>query len=67
MEVDFVLKRGPRLVAIEARSGSRSAGVSGMTEFNRRFAPVRSVLAGERGVPLNELLSVPANEWFGAL
>lgn len=66
-EVDFVLKRGPRLVAIEAKSGSRSAGVSGMAEFNKRFAPLRSVLVGERGVPLNEFLSVPANEWFEEL
>ena len=64
IEVDFVLKRGPRLVAIEVKSGSRSAGVSGMAEFNQRFAPLRSVLVGERGVPLNEFLSVPAIEWF---
>ena len=67
MEVDFVLKRGPRLVAIEAKSGSRSAGVSGMAEFNKRFAPLRTLLVGDRGVPLNEFLSVPANEWFEAL
>ena len=66
MEVDFVLKRGPRLVAIEAKSGSRPAGVSGMAEFNKRFAPLRSVLVGDHGVPLNEFLSVPANEWFEA-
>ena len=64
IEVDFVLKRGPRLVAIEVKSGSRSGGVSGMAEFNKRFAPLRSVLVGERGVPLNEFLSVPAIEWF---
>ncbi len=67
IEVDFVLKRGPRLVAIEVKSGSRSAGATGMVEFNQRFASLRSVLVGERGVQLNEFLSVPANEWFEAL
>ena len=67
IEVDFVLKRGPKLVAIEVKSGSRPAGATGMVEFNKRFAPLRSVLIGEGGVPLNEFLSVPANEWFEAL
>lgn len=64
-EVDFILRRGPRLVAIEVKSGSRqTTGVSGMAEFERRFKPVRRLLVGGGGVPLNEFLSVSANEWF---
>ncbi|MCY4529034.1 MAG: ATP-binding protein [Chloroflexi bacterium] len=63
-EVDFVLRRGPRLVAIEVKSGLRkTTSTSGMAEFVRRFDSVRPLVVGEGGVPLNEFLSVPANEW----
>ena len=61
-EVDFVLQRGPRLVAIEVKSGPRRAS-PGLDEFAARFQPQRSLLVGERGVPLNEFLSAPAGHW----
>ena len=64
-EVDFVLQRGPRLVAIEVKSGGyKRSNVSGLAEFQKRFGPARTLLAGEGGVPLNEFLSVPAGHWF---
>ena len=64
-EVDFVLRRGPRLVAIEVKSGLRkTTSTSGMAEFAKRFESVSSLVVGEGGEPLNEFLSVPANEWF---
>ena len=63
-EVDFVLRRGPRLVAIEVKSGSTGMDRRGMVEFERRFQPDRSLLVGERGTPLDEFLAVPADHWF---
>ena len=63
-EVDYVLQRGPRLVAIEVKSGSRRVNVSGMAEFEKRFRPARYLIAGGDGMPLNEFLSTPADEWF---
>ena len=66
-EVDFVLQRGPRLVAIEVKSGSRHWNARSMTEFERRFRPRRSLLAGKDGIPLNEFLTFSANEWFEEL
>ena len=63
-EVDFVLRRGPRLVAIEVKSGSRSAARRGLREFERRFQPYRSIVVGERGMPLDEFLAAPADQWF---
>ena len=63
-EVDFVLQRGPRLVAIEVKSGSRRADLRGMEAFVARFRPGRTLLVGEDGVPLNEFLSVPADHWL---
>ena len=63
-EVDFVLQRGARIVAIEAKSGVKRTALRGMEEFVRRFNPHRSLLIGEGGIPLNEFLTVPAHTWF---
>ena len=63
-EVDFVLRRGPRLVAIEVKSGSARMDRRGMGEFERRFRPDRSLIVGERGILLDEFLTAPADRWF---
>ena len=63
-EVDFVLHRGPRLVAIEVKSGSRRADPRGMDAFSSSFRPARTLVAGEGGIPLNEFLSAPADYWL---
>lgn len=63
-EVDFVLQRGPTLMAIEVKSGPRRSGISGMAEFAKRFGTARTLLVGEGGVPLNEFLSQPAGHWL---
>ena len=63
-EVDFVLQRGPRVVAIEVKSGPRRGALTGLQTFEDRFRPRRSLLVGEGGVPLNEFLAAPAGQWF---
>lgn len=63
-EVDFVLKRGAALVGIEVKSGSRPDQVSGLREFERRHSPLRSIVVGSNGIPVSEMLSVPAGYWF---
>ena len=64
LEVDFVLQRGPRLVAIEVKSGPRRASPRGLATFTERFRPQRSLIVGEGGVPLHEFLAAPAGRWF---
>ena len=63
-EVDFVLQRGARIVAIEVKSGAIRMPLRGMDEFKRRFSPRHSLLVGEDGIPFNEFLTVPAHYWF---
>ena len=63
-EVDFVLQRGDRIVAIEVKSGAKRMPLGGMDEFEQRFSPHHSLLVGEGGIPLNEFLTVPAHYWF---
>lgn len=50
-EVDYVLRKGNRLVAIEVKSGSGAPDLSGMAAFVRRFPGARRVLIGPRRAP----------------
>ena len=63
-EVGFVLRRGTRVRAIEVKSGDGRANDRALSEFQRRFQATRPLVVGEGGVPLNEFLSAPAQEWF---
>ena len=63
-EVDFVLQRGPSTVGIEVKSGTVPAVLPGLSEFEHRLRPRRTVVAGESHVPLHEFLSLPADHWI---
>ena len=63
-EVDFVLQRGPRIVAIEVKTGRNPRRARGMEAFVQRFKPHRKVFVGNEGIPLNEFLVSPADHWF---
>jgi len=63
-EVDFVVKVGGRITAIEVKSGRREGSTSGMTAFERQFAPDRMLLVGSGGIPIEDFLTRPAHEWF---
>ncbi len=63
-EVDFVLERGPHLVAFEVKSHERQADRRGLEEFRKQFPRARTELVGGDGVPLAEFFSTPANDWL---
>jgi len=62
-EVDFVLRFGKTVVAIEVKSGSRKEGLPGMDAFDKAFKPQRKLLVGGDGIPLEKFLLTPAAEW----
>lgn len=64
LEVDFILQRGPRVVAIEVTDGRHTHTLKGTEEFRRRFRPERTLLVGTDGIPISEFLSVTATTWF---
>lgn len=55
-EVDFVIDSRRRCVAVEVKSGSRTAGRS-LQKFAAAFHPLHSLVVGTGGVPLEEFLS----------
>ena len=63
-EVDFVLKRGPHLVAIEVKSGPQRTSPRGLAMFAKRFHAQRTLIVGDGGIPLNEFLAAPAERWL---
>ena len=63
-EVDFVLRTGPRVRAVEVKSGDGRVNESSMLEFEHRYDAPASLVVGKGGIPLNEFLAAPADEWF---
>lgn len=63
-EVDFVLRAGRAVAAIEVKSGRAPSAFSGLAEFAAAFKPKRTLLVGGDGIPLQEFLSRPATDWL---
>lgn len=58
-EVDFVLKKGTSLVAIEVKSSYNSFRKSGIDLFMNRFKPSKVLLVGHQGISVEEFLKTP--------
>ncbi len=52
-EVDYVLRDGPNLLALEVKSGHYPGSVSGLSAFAKQFAPVQPLVVGIGGMPLD--------------
>ncbi len=63
-EVDFVLKQGEKLIAIEVKSGLFKGKHPGLSAFIQKFPKAQPLLVGQEGIPINEILSYPAPYWF---
>jgi predicted AAA+ superfamily ATPase len=63
-EVDFIVRRGRRITAIEVKSGRRRDELPGMTAFAEAFKPNRSLLVGGDGISIETFLSEPVEKWL---
>lgn len=62
-EVDYVLRKGRDLLAIEVKSGSRKISASGLVHFARRYR-CRKMLIGGLGIPIEQALKMDATVFF---
>ncbi|MDO8465794.1 MAG: ATP-binding protein [Gallionella sp.] len=62
-EVDFVVRAGRRLTAIEVKSGRACEVLPGMQVFNEAFKPDRLLLVGEDGIAVEDFLCKPVEHW----
>ena len=66
-EVDFVLRVGRKLMAIEVKSGRSQNVLAGMQAFNAAFKPDRLLLVGGDGIAVDEFLQMPLASWLNAI
>lgn len=64
-EVDFVVRAGRRLTAIEVKSGRATDTLPGMEAFAAAFKPQRKLLVGGDGIPVEEFLTRDVMHWVG--
>ena len=63
VEVDFIIRGGRVLTALEVKSGRASAARSGLQVFSDEFNPQRKLLVGADGIALESFLSRRAEFW----
>jgi hypothetical protein len=63
-EVDFVIRKGKALVAIEVKSSRTPDAPPGLAAFTAAFEPRRTLIVGGDGIPLEEFLARPVTDWL---
>jgi predicted AAA+ superfamily ATPase len=63
-EVDFVVRAGRVVLALEVKSGRSPDAFPGLDEFSKAFKPTRTLLVGGDGIALNEFLTQPVEHWL---
>ncbi|PLX28248.1 MAG: AAA family ATPase [Ignavibacteria bacterium] len=63
-ELDFVIRSKARLVALEVKSGRMRDVQPGVSAFADAFHPDRILLVGADGIPVNEFLRTPTEQWL---
>jgi hypothetical protein len=63
-EVDFVVRTGRAITAIEVKSGRGRDTHSGLAAFAAAFKAARRVLVGGDGIPVEGFLLEPVSHWF---
>jgi uncharacterized protein len=65
-EVDFVLRKGRTLLAIEVKSGRRRDSLPGLSAFLGEHPKAMPLLVGADGVSLDDFLRSPVTRWLDA-
>jgi predicted AAA+ superfamily ATPase len=63
-EVDFVVRKGRELTAIEVKSDRAHEAQPGLAAFAEAFKPRRQLLVGGDGIALEEFLRHPVEHWI---
>ncbi len=63
-DVDFVLKRAGKVIAIEVKSMQRRQHVPGLDLFQQRFSVHKRLLVGAKGIDLETFLTTDISHWF---
>jgi len=64
-EVDFILRSGKSVVALEVKSSRRKESLPGLAAFGKLYPATRKLTVGDQGIPLEEFLLTPAPRLIG--
>lgn len=62
-EVDFVIERKGKIIAIEVKSGSDSTN-EGLAIFREQYHPQQTLIVGTDGIPFEQFLTINPRELF---
>lgn len=57
-EVDFVIRKGKKILAIEVKSGRRREALPGIAAFDQHFSPSAKLLVGSGGMAVEAFLEI---------
>jgi len=64
-EVDFIIKNGTKIFALEVKSTAKVVSLPGIAEFKKTYKEaIPLVVGGSGGITLEEFLSKPLQEWL---
>lgn len=63
MEVDYILQKKGKLIAIEVKSNNESH-TAGLDAFNQRFHPQSTIIIGQSGMSAEDFLSISPSLLF---
>jgi len=63
-EIDFVVRSGRTVVALEVKSGRAPEMLPGLDAFDAAFKPRRTLLVDGNGMALEEFLGRPVGDWL---
>lgn len=63
-EVDFIVSKGAKIIAVEVKSGKRHRSIPGLKMFTRKYKTFKVITVGGIGVELSKFLETPLTEWF---
>jgi len=62
--VEYAVKNGRSVTAIEVKTGKGELSPSGMDEFSKQFPPKTLLLIGRGGISLSQFLGDPREKWI---
>ncbi len=62
--MDFVVRKGKKILGIEIKSGKRPRAMAGLEEFSKIQRGLKTLVVGGSEVSLQEFLETPLLEWL---
>lgn len=63
-EVDYIIQKGKKLVAIEVKTSKKRIALPGLELFTNRYKPFKAITVGGPGIEIGKFLETPILQWF---